>query len=137
MQEQTDEDSLMSEVEPKDIIKFGMIPEFCGRMPILVPFHGLSTEMLVEILTKPKNAVANQFIAQFRTEKCQLVFTPDALHTIAESAFQKKVGARGLRSLLENLLEEALFEVPNSNIKKVIITKEVVQGHQPPNYFTS
>ncbi|XP_060068846.1 ATP-dependent Clp protease ATP-binding subunit ClpX-like [Ylistrum balloti] len=136
-EDQTDADSLIAEVEPKDIIKFGMIPEFCGRMPILVPFHGLSTDMLVKILTEPKNAVANQFIAQFKTENCQLVFTPDALHTVAESAFQKNVGARGLRSLLENLLEDPLFEVPNSNIKKVVITKEVVLGQKPPNYFKS
>ncbi|OWF41374.1 uncharacterized protein LOC110462577 isoform X2 [Mizuhopecten yessoensis] len=115
--DQTDADSVISEVEPKDIIKFGMIPEFCGRMPILVPFHGLSTEVLVKILTEPRNAVANQFIAQFKTENCQLVFTPEALHTVAESAFQKKVGARGLRSLLVIVLY--LHCLQNQHVKIV------------------
>ncbi|KAI2648088.1 ATP-dependent Clp protease ATP-binding subunit clpX-like, mitochondrial [Labeo rohita] len=122
MAEIEEKDRLLRHVEARDLIEFGMIPEFVGRLPVVVPLHSLDEEMLVQILTEPRNA-------------CELNVTPEALRAIARFALERKTGARGLRSIMEKLLLEPMFEVPQSDIIAVELTKEVVQGKCGPRYI--
>lgn len=128
-------DALLNQVEARDLIEFGMIPEFVGRMPIIVPFHSLSKESLIKILTVPRNAVIPQFQLLFSMDKCQLDVKPDALEAIADMAQERNTGARGLRSILENILLDSQYEVPGSDIETVIINADVVKGKCPPKYI--
>uniref|UniRef100_A0A8C1W958 ATP-dependent clpX-like chaperone, mitochondrial n=1 Tax=Cyprinus carpio TaxID=7962 RepID=A0A8C1W958_CYPCA len=134
MAEIEEKDRLLRNVEARDLIEFGMIPEFVGRLPVVVPLHSLDEEMLVQILTEPRNAVVPQYQALFSMDKCELNVTPDALRAIARFALERKTGARGLRSIMEKLLLEPMFEVPQSDIIAVELTKEVVQGKCEPRY---
>uniref|UniRef100_A0A9J7ZXQ7 Caseinolytic mitochondrial matrix peptidase chaperone subunit Xb n=1 Tax=Cyprinus carpio carpio TaxID=630221 RepID=A0A9J7ZXQ7_CYPCA len=134
MAEIEEKDRLLLNVEARDLIEFGMIPEFVGRLPVVVPLHSLDEEMLVQILTEPRNAVVPQYQALFSMDKCELNVTPDALRAIARFALERKTGARGLRSIMEKLLLEPMFEVPQSDIIAVELTKEVVQGKCEPRY---
>merc|ERR1719229_572727 len=111
-EDQKERDSYMSVVEAQDLIEFGMIPEFVGRFPVLVPFHSLTEQMLVRILTEPKNALVPQYQMLFGMDKVELKFTRDALMEIGKMAISKKTGARGLRSILEKLLLDVMFEIP-------------------------
>ena len=104
--------SYLSTVEAQDLIEFGMIPEFVGRFPALVPFHSLTEEMLVRILTEPKNALVPQYQMLFGMDKVELNFTRDALMEISKMAISKKTGARGLRAIMEKLLLDVMFEIP-------------------------
>lgn len=135
MAEIEEKDRLLRNVEARDLIEFGMIPEFVGRLPVVVPLHSLDEEMLVQILTEPRNAVVPQYQALFSMDKCELNVTPDALRAIARFALERKTGARGLRSIMEKLLLEPMFEVPQSDIIAVELTKEVVQGKCGPRYI--
>ncbi|KAF8794819.1 ATP-dependent Clp protease ATP-binding subunit like protein [Argiope bruennichi] len=134
-EDNAEKDALLRYVESRDLIEFGMIPEFVGRFPVVVPLHSLDEKMLVQILTEPKNALVPQFKMLFTMDKVELAFTDDALKTIAHSAMERKTGARGLRAIMENILLEAMFEIPGSDIATVQITSEVVKGDRPPFYI--
>lgn len=130
-----EKDRLLRHVEARDLIEFGMIPEFVGRLPVVVPLHSLDEKTLVQILTEPRNAVIPQYQALFSMDKCELNVTEDALKAIARLALERKTGARGLRSIMEKLLLEPMFEVPNSDIVCVEVDKEVVEGKKDPGYI--
>ena len=124
---------LLSKIEPEDIIKFGIIPEMMGRMPIIVALDELDETALCAILTEPKNALIKQYKTLFEMEKVELEFTNDSLEAIAQKAIKRKTGARGLRSIIENLLLDTMFELPNNkNIQKVIINKETIEKEEKP-----
>ena len=120
-------EELFAFVEPKDLIKFGLIPEFIGRLPITTSVNQLDKEALIEILTKPKNAIIKQFKKMFELDEVELVFTDDSLEAMADLALKRKTGARGLRSIIEKLLLDEMYESPSrKDITKIIIDKENV-----------
>ncbi|XP_072421215.1 caseinolytic mitochondrial matrix peptidase chaperone subunit Xa isoform X3 [Chiloscyllium punctatum] len=135
VQELEEKDRLLRHVEARDLIEFGMIPEFVGRLPVIVPLHSLNEDTLVRILTEPRNAVVPQYQALFSMDKCDLNVSEDALRAIARLALERKTGARGLRSIMEKLLLEPMFEVPNSDIVAVEVDKDIVDGKKPPAYI--
>ncbi len=119
---------LMNQVIPDDLVKFGLIPELIGRMPIAVSLNELSRDDLVKILTEPKNAITKQFVASFAMDEVNLEFTDEAISEIAEVSIQQKTGARGLRSIVEKMLLDIMFEIPSIKGKKTLsITKQMVQ----------
>merc|ERR1719228_1474624 len=134
-EDQREKDSYLSAVEAQDLIEFGMIPEFVGRFPALVPFHSLTEEMLVRILTEPKNALIPQYQMLFGMDKVELVFTPGALTEVAKLAISRKTGARGLRAIIEKLLLDVMFEIPGSNVESVEVTEEAVKGMSAPTFY--
>jgi ATP-dependent Clp protease ATP-binding subunit ClpX len=124
---------LLAVVQPEDLIRFGLIPEFVGRLPVLATLHELDEDALVQILTRPKNALVRQYQRLFEFENVKLEFSEPALHTIARQAIDRKAGARGLRSILEHIMLDVMYEIPSqSNIKKCIISDDVVSGKVPP-----
>ena len=126
-------EELFKFVEPKDLVKFGLIPEFIGRLPITTSVNELDKEALVEILTKPKNAIVKQFQKMFELDNIDLVFTDEALDAMADLALERKTGARGLRSILEKILLDEMFEAPSrKDITKIIIDEENVKNDIPP-----
>lgn len=135
IEDNREKDELLRQVEARDLIDFGMIPEFVGRFPVLVPFHSLDEDLLVRILTEPKNAIINQYQVLFSMDKVDLTFSPGALRSIASLAMERKTGARGLRAIMETLLLETMFEIPGSDIVSVHITEECVRGNGPPVYI--
>jgi ATP-dependent Clp protease ATP-binding subunit ClpX len=121
------EKSILSKVTVEDIKKFGMIPEFVGRMPIICTLEGLTEEALVKILKEPKNAIIRQYKALLAMDEVKLTFEEDALEAIAEKAMQKDTGARALRSIIEEFMLDIMYEIPKDNsIGEVVITKEYV-----------
>ncbi|XP_053207342.1 ATP-dependent Clp protease ATP-binding subunit clpX-like, mitochondrial isoform X2 [Panonychus citri] len=132
-----EKDALLRCVEARDLIEFGMIPEFVGRFPVVVPFHSLTDAMLVDILTKPQNALVPQYKMLFSMDKVELNFNENALKKIAKLAMERKTGARGLRAIMETLLLDAMFEIPGSNITEVFIDEDVVMGNCKPKYIYS
>ena len=129
---------VLHEVEPEDLLKFGLIPEFIGRLPILATLEDLDNPALIEILTRPKNALAKQYQRMFEMEGVKLRFHEDALNAIARRAIARKTGARGLRSILEGILLETMFELPGLNgVQEVVITPDVVEGRARPLYTYS
>jgi ATP-dependent Clp protease ATP-binding subunit ClpX len=126
---------LLKDVEPEDLLRFGLIPEFIGRLPVIATLTDLSEEALVDILTKPKNALVKQFKRLFEMEDIKLNFTDEALESIAEKAIARKTGARGLRSIMENILLDTMYELPSmDDVEEVIIGKEVVESQQLPKF---
>ncbi|MEW6236039.1 MAG: ATP-dependent Clp protease ATP-binding subunit ClpX [Candidatus Omnitrophota bacterium] len=127
------EDNLLRRVEPEDLLKFGMIPEFVGRFACITALSDLDLSALKDILTKPKNAICKQFQKLFELEGVQLEFTEEALMEISQKAQERKTGARGLRAILEKCMMDAMYEIPSmSGVSKCIITKEVVtEGSDP------
>lgn len=124
---------LFRQVEPGDLMKFGLIPEFIGRLPMIAPLSELDEAALISILTHPKNALVKQYQALFGLENVELEFTTDALQAIAEKALQRKTGARGLRSIVEAILLDTMYDLPSiENLRKVIVTKETVTEDQKP-----
>lgn len=120
-------------LETEDLLKFGMIPEFIGRLPVVSCLDPLDNKALVEILSRPKNALIKQYQTLLGMEGVMLTFTDDALSAIASKALEKRTGARGLRSIIESCMLEVMYEVPsNSGIKEIVITQEVVMGSQAP-----
>jgi ATP-dependent Clp protease ATP-binding subunit ClpX len=114
-------------------LKFGLIPEFIGRLPVLATLTDLDETALVDILTKPKNALIKQYNRLFEMENVHLSFTDDALHAIAVRAILRKTGARGLRSIMENILLDTMFDMPSyEDVEEVIVNKEVVEGRAQP-----
>ncbi|KAL1139877.1 hypothetical protein AAG570_006854 [Ranatra chinensis] len=130
-----EKDALLKQVEARDLIEFGMIPEFVGRFPVIVPFHSLNKDLLVRILTEPKNAIVHQYQILFSMDKVDLTFSPASLRAIAGLAMERKTGARGLRAIMENLLLDSMFEIPGSDIVSVHITEESVKGKSRPVYI--
>ncbi|MBX9977786.1 MAG: ATP-dependent Clp protease ATP-binding subunit ClpX [Alphaproteobacteria bacterium] len=124
---------ILRDVEPEDLLKFGLIPEFIGRLPIIATLRDLDESALVDILTKPKNALVKQYKRLFEMEEVKLSFTDDSLAAIAQKAIKRKTGARGLRAIMETILLDTMFELPSyENVEEVIINKEVVFNHAPP-----
>jgi len=120
-------------IEPEDLIKFGLIPEFVGRLPMIASLEELDEAALIQILTEPKNALIKQFQKMFELEGTELEFRKDALSEIAQLAIERKTGARGLRSILEQLLLDTMYDLPSlNNVEKVVINKAVIQGKKAP-----
>jgi len=127
---------ILREVEPEDLLRFGLIPEFVGRLPILATLEDLDEEALVEILTTPKNALIKQYGRLFEMEDVKLTFSDDALHSIAKKGIKRKTGARGLRSILESILLETMYELPSlEGVEEIAINAEVVEGRSQPLYI--
>jgi ATP-dependent Clp protease ATP-binding subunit ClpX len=124
---------LLKDVEPDDLLKFGLIPEFIGRLPVLATLTDLDVTALVRILKEPKNALVKQYQKLFEMEDVRLSFVEEALKSVAEKAIKRKTGARGLRSIMEGILLDTMFELPSMNgVTEVIVNKEVVEGRAPP-----
>ncbi|MBM4325238.1 MAG: ATP-dependent Clp protease ATP-binding subunit ClpX, partial [Deltaproteobacteria bacterium] len=121
------------EVQPEDLLKFGLIPEFIGRLPVIATLSNLSLEALVDILKKPKNALVKQYQKLFDFENVKLRFTEGALTSIAKEAIKRQSGARGLRAIMENTMLDVMYELPSQpNIRECIISEEVVLNHESP-----
>ena len=126
-------DQLFKQVMPQDLMKFGLIPEFIGRLPVTVSLDNLNEEALVKILKEPKNALTKQYTELFRMDNVGLSFTDEALESVAKEAIERKTGARGLRNILETAMTDIMFEIPSSNeISECIVNKECITGHCPP-----
>ena len=124
---------LFQEVEPEDLLKFGLIPEFVGRLPVIATLTDLDIDALVTILTKPKNALVKQYQTLFEMENVKVNFTDDALKAIAEKAIKRKTGARGLRSILEEILLDTMFDLPGlSGVAEAVVNEETVIGQSAP-----
>jgi ATP-dependent Clp protease ATP-binding subunit ClpX len=124
---------VLKEVEPDDLLKFGLIPEFIGRLPVIATLHDLDVPALVKILKEPKNALVKQYQKLFDMEGVKLGFTEDALKSIAEKAIKRKTGARGLRSIMEGILLDTMFELPSLNgVTECVINKEVAESRAAP-----
>jgi ATP-dependent Clp protease ATP-binding subunit ClpX len=120
-------------IEPEDLIKFGLIPEFVGRLPVVATLHELDDAALMEILVEPKNALIKQYQKLFAMEGAELEVRPQALQAIARKALKRKTGARGLRSILESVLLDTMYELPNmENVSKVVIDEGMVEGTAKP-----
>jgi ATP-dependent Clp protease ATP-binding subunit ClpX len=123
-------------VEPEDLVKFGLIPEFVGRLPVISTLHELDEDALVRILQEPKNALVNQYKYLFEIDSVDLSFREEALKSIAKRAIARKTGARGLRSILEDILMDVMFELPNEDLEKVIIDENSADnGSEPIKVF--
>jgi ATP-dependent Clp protease ATP-binding subunit ClpX len=130
--------AILREVEPEDLLKFGLIPEFIGRLPVVATLDDLDEAALVEILTRPKNALVKQYARLFEMEGAKLTFTEDALKAIAHRAIQRKTGARGLRSIMEGILLSTMFDLPGlENVEEVVVNREVAESRAAPLYIYS
>jgi ATP-dependent Clp protease ATP-binding subunit ClpX len=129
---------ILHDVEPEDLLKFGLIPEFVGRLPVLATLEDLDENSLVEILTQPKNALVKQYQRLFEMENVNLTFAEDALVSIAHAAVERKTGARGLRSIMENILLDTMYELPGlEEVEEVVISREVAEDFIKPLYIYS
>jgi ATP-dependent Clp protease ATP-binding subunit ClpX len=134
----TESAEMLTQVMPEDLMSFGLIPEFVGRLPVVSAVHQLTREDLVEILTEPKNALVRQYQRFFGYDSIELVFTEDALWEISEHALARETGARGLRSIIEQALLDVMFELPSrTDVTKCVITKETISKGQKPTLVTS
>ncbi len=128
-----DTGKLLSQVEPEDLIKFGLIPEFVGRLPVVATLEELDESALVKILSEPKNAITKQFKKLFEMEGVELEFRPDALAAIARKALKRKTGARGLRTIVESVLLDTMYELPSQeNVSKVVVDESVIEHKTDP-----
>ncbi|HNV04006.1 MAG TPA: ATP-dependent Clp protease ATP-binding subunit ClpX [Vicinamibacterales bacterium] len=128
-----DAGALLERLEPEDLIKYGLIPEFVGRLPVVGTLHELDKAALVQILTEPKNAITKQYQRLFEYENVKLRFTDDALEAIAEGAIKRKIGARGLRTIIEDLMLDLMYSLPGQKkVKECVITREVVEHRAQP-----
>ena len=124
---------VLRDVEPEDLIKFGLIPEFVGRLPVIATLESLDEDALMTILVEPKNALTKQFAKLFEMEGVELEFRPEALRLISKKALERKTGARGLRSIIEHALLEIMFDLPSiENLQKVVVDEGVITGANPP-----
>ncbi|MBB3964033.1 MULTISPECIES: ATP-dependent Clp protease ATP-binding subunit ClpX [Rhizobium] len=127
---------VLRELEPEDLVKFGLIPEFIGRLPVLATLEDLDEDALIQILSEPKNALVKQYQRLFEMEDVELTFHEDALREIARKAITRKTGARGLRSIMEKILLDTMFELPTlEGVREVVISDEVVRGSSRPLYI--
>ena len=126
-------DSLLKKVLPEDLMKFGLIPEFAGRLPVVVTLDSLDVEALIRILKEPKDALIKQYEHFLAMDNVELVFDEGALKAIAEEAMKRSAGARGLRAIIESIMRDVMYEVPSrADVKKCIVTEEVIREHKPP-----
>ena len=124
---------VLAEVESEDLIKYGLIPEFVGRLPVLATLEELNEAALVRILSEPKNALVKQYKKLFEMEGCELDIRDEALSVIAQKAMERKTGARGLRTILEHVLLDTMYELPSEeNVEKVVVDEQVIRGESPP-----
>ena len=124
---------ILLETEPEDLIKFGLIPELIGRLPVVATLQELEADALVQILTEPKNALVKQYQKLFNMEDVELEIRPGALAAIAKKALERKTGARGLRSIMEHALLDTMYELPGmENVEKVVIDENMITGDTPP-----
>jgi ATP-dependent Clp protease ATP-binding subunit ClpX len=124
---------LIAKVEPEDLLKFGLIPEFVGRVPVVATLEELDEEALVRILTEPKNSLVKQYEKLMSFEKVALKFTDGALKAVAKKAVQRKTGARGLRAILEDVMLDLMYDIPSqSNVREVIINEDVITDRESP-----
>ncbi|MBA1394528.1 ATP-dependent Clp protease ATP-binding subunit ClpX, partial [Lactobacillus sp. XV13L] len=132
-----DHDALMQQVIPEDLMKFGIIPEFIGRIPVITTLNQLTQQDLVAILTQPKNALVKQYQQLFELNKVKLEFNKNALEAMADLAIKRNTGARGLRSIIEATLMDTMYEVPSrDDIKRVVVTRKAVEGQQRPQLYS-
>ena len=125
--------NLLGQIQPTDLIKYGLIPEFVGRLPVVATLHDLDKAALVEILTQPKNAITRQYQRLFEYENVKLRFTDDALEAIAELTIQRKIGARGLRMIIEDLMLELMYNLPSmKKVRECVVTRDVVLDREKP-----
>ncbi|HYN09195.1 MAG TPA: ATP-dependent Clp protease ATP-binding subunit ClpX, partial [Vicinamibacterales bacterium] len=125
--------ALVEQVEPEDLIKYGLIPEFVGRLPVVGALHELDKAALIQILTQPRNAITRQYQRLFEYENVKLRFTDDALEAIAEAALRRKIGARGLRMIIEDIMLDLMYTLPGQKkIRECVITREVVESKEKP-----
>jgi len=130
--------NMLNQVIPDDLVKFGLIPEIIGRLPISVALNELTRDDLSRILTEPKNSITKQFKASFAIDDCKLEFEEDAIGAIADMAIKQKTGARGLRSIVENLLMDAMYEAPSiEGNKEIVVTKECVEQNKTPKIVST
>jgi ATP-dependent Clp protease ATP-binding subunit ClpX len=124
---------ILADVEPQDLVKYGLIPEFIGRLPVLATLRELDEEALIQILQEPKNALTKQFTALFDMENVELEFRTDALHAVAHKAMERKTGARGLRSIVEAVLLDTMYELPSmENVSKIVVDEKTIKGESNP-----
>ena len=124
---------ILQRVTPSDLDRFGLIPEFIGRLPVLAVMDNLGVDDLVHVLKEPKNSLVRQYEKLFKFEKVKLTFTDEALVAVAEKAATRKAGARGLRTILEKVMLDVMFDIPSEdNIREVVITEEVINEGQDP-----
>jgi ATP-dependent Clp protease ATP-binding subunit ClpX len=127
---------VLTDVEPEDLTRYGLIPEFVGRLPVIATLQELDEDALVQILTEPKNALTKQYIKMFEMEGCELEIRMDALRAVALKAMERKTGARGLRSILEHILLEPMYDLPSiDNVEKVVIDESVITGEGEPIFI--
>jgi ATP-dependent Clp protease ATP-binding subunit ClpX len=132
-----DRAKIIEKLMPEDLLKFGLIPEFIGRLPVIVTLSPLTVEDLVRVLTEPRNAVTRQFQKFLMLDKVELVFTPGALRAAAEVALDRKTGARALRSIVEEALLEVMFDIPErTDIRRCVITEETIRAGRAPLLLT-
>ncbi len=131
----SDDAALLRQVVPQDLVKYGLIPELVGRMPVITTLEALDVDALVRILAEPKNAILKQYTQLFQLDGVELVFTDDALRAVAEQTLRRETGARGLRSVMEGLLTQLMFDVPSDpTVEKVLITAACVTDAPKPEY---
>ncbi len=131
--EDKDMDELLQQVQPEDLLKFGLIPEFIGRLPVIVALHPLKEKALVKILTEPKNALVKQYQKLLSMDNVELEFEEGAIHAIARQAIERHTGARGLRAIIENIMQKVMYEIPGMpDVVKCIVTEDVVVNHSEP-----
>ncbi len=136
LKQTVDQDDLVSHVQPEDLLKFGLIPELIGRLPVAAPLHQLSEEAMRNILTEPKNAIIKQYKKLFLMEGIELEFDPFALDAIVKKAIERKTGARALRSIVEEFMLDIMYELPNKkDFDKCVITKDVVEKNSEPIFI--
>jgi ATP-dependent Clp protease ATP-binding subunit ClpX len=135
--DQKDAGALFEQVLPEDLMEYGLIPEFIGRLPVVAAIHQLTRADLIQILTEPRNALTRQFERFFEFDEIELVFAQDSLGAISDKALEREVGARGLRSILEETLLDVQFELPSRrDVRKCVITKETIQRGLKPTLVT-
>jgi len=127
---------VLGDVEPEDLTRYGLIPEFVGRLPVIATLEELDEDALVQILTEPKNALTKQYAKMFEMEGCELEIREDALRAVARKAMERKTGARGLRSILEHVLLEPMYDLPSmERVEKVVIDESVITGEGEPLFI--
>ncbi len=133
----TASDDMFAQTRPEDLVQFGLIPEFIGRLPIVSAVHQLTRDDLVTILTEPKNALTRQYRRLFSFDDAELVFSDDSLYAIADRALERQTGARGLRSIIEDALRDVMFELPSrDDVRKCVVTRETIEKGLPPTLVT-
>ena len=124
---------VLSQLEPEDLVQYGLIPEFVGRLPVIATLEELDVEALVQILTEPKNSLTKQYSKLFEMEGVEVDFREDGLRAIAEKGMERKTGARGLRSILEGVLLDSMYNIPSrDDVSKVVIDESVIRGDSEP-----